>query len=155
LRSRGRLERLRYDQEYWGRLRQDRDRRVFAPTFYFYTAPRYRYYRGGRYYIVNNFAADNLRQAVDLGYQEGFRAGRADRLDRAPFGYRDQFAYQDATYGYAGYVDLPTFQYYFRQGFWRGYEDGYYGRYRYGVYSNGIANIIGGILNQIFNPLPY
>jgi hypothetical protein len=136
-------------------LRQGRDRGIFVPTFYFYNGPRYRYFRGGRYFIVNNFAADNLRQAVELGYQGGFRAGQADRRDRVGFSYGDEFAYQDATYGYAGYIDLPDYQYYFRQGFIRGYEDGYYGRYRYGVYSNGVVNIFGSVLSQIFNPLPY
>jgi len=155
LRNRGRLGRLRYNQEYLERLRQDRDRRVFAPSFYFYTAPRYRYFRSGRYYVINNFAADNLRQAVELGYQEGFRAGVADRQDRVGFGYTDEFAFQDATYGYAGYLDLPEYQYYFRQGFFRGYNDGFYGRYQYGVYSNGVASIIGSVLNLIFNPRPY
>jgi len=155
LRSRGRLQRLRFDQEYLERSRQFRDRTVFAPSFYFYTAPRYRFFRGGRYFVINNFAADNLRQAVELGYQEGFRAGQADRADRAGFGYSDQLAFSDATYGYAGYVDLADYQYYFRQGFIKGYDDGYYGRYRYGVLSNGVASIVGAILNQIFNPLPY
>jgi hypothetical protein len=64
-------------------------------------------------------------------------------------------AFTDATYGWAGYVDLSDYQYYFRQGFIKGYDDGYYGRYRYGVLSNGVVSIVGGVLNQIFNPLQY
>ena len=67
---------------------------------YFYTAPVYRYNRGGAYYETNQYGADSLRQAVNLGYQEGFRAGAADREDNWRPDYRNSFAYQDATYGY-------------------------------------------------------
>lgn len=73
-----------------------------------------------------------MRQAVNYGYEEGLRAGRADRDDRWGYDYRDSYAYRDAGYGYNGYyLDQGAYQYYFRQGFQRGYEDGYYGRYRY------------------------
>jgi hypothetical protein len=66
-----------------------------------------------------------LRQAVNYGYQEGFRAGEADRQDRWRSNYRDSYAYQDANYGYNGYyVDRGDYNYYFREGFRRGYEDG-------------------------------
>jgi hypothetical protein len=40
-----------------------------------------------------------LRQALNYGYEEGFRAGQADREDRVRSSYRDSYAYQDATYG--------------------------------------------------------
>jgi hypothetical protein len=54
------------------------------------------------------------------------------------------------SYGYDGYyVDLSEYQYYFREGFRRGYEDGYYSRSRYGRYSNGSASILGTILESI------
>jgi hypothetical protein len=46
-------------------------------------------------------------------------------------------------------VDLNEYQYYFREGFRRGYEDGYYGRYQYGSYSNGNYSILGAILDSI------
>jgi len=46
-------------------------------------------------------------------------------------------------------VDLGEYQYYFREGFRRGYEDGYYSRSRYGSYSNGTYSILGTILEQI------
>jgi hypothetical protein len=111
----------------------------------------YRYNRGGRYYETNQYGADILRQAVRYGYQEGVRAGHADREDRWGFDYRDSYAYRDATYGYAGYVDLNEYRYYFREGFRRGYEDGYYGRYRYGTSAGGGYNILGAILGQILN----
>ena len=48
------------------------------------------------------------------------------------FDYRNNWAYRDANYGYTGmYVDQPQYNYYFRQGFQRGYEDGYYSRSQY------------------------
>jgi hypothetical protein len=60
-------------------------------------------------------------------------------------------AYRDASYGYLGlYVDQSEYSYYFREGFRRGYEDGYYGRYQYGRYSNGSYSLLQGILQGIF-----
>ena len=54
------------------------------------------------------------------------------------------YAYQDANYGYNGYyVDQDDYNYYFREGFRRGYEDGYYSRYQYGSYSNGNYSMLG------------
>jgi len=48
------------------------------------------------------------------------------------------------VYGYDGYyVDVTEYQYYFREGFRRGYEDGYYGRSQYGSYSGGKFAILG------------
>jgi hypothetical protein len=97
-----------------------------------------------------------LRQAVNYGYEEGVRAGQADREDRARFSYRDSYAYQDATYGYNGYhVDLNEYRYYFREGFNRGYQDGYYSRSQYGRNSNGAFSLLGNILQQVFNVQPY
>ena len=63
---------------------------------YFYTAPIYRYRRGGTYYETNQYGADLLRQAVNNGYQEGFRAGVADREDRWRSDYQNSYAYEDA-----------------------------------------------------------
>jgi hypothetical protein len=119
---------------------------------YFYSAPIYRYYRYGRYYEVNQYGADLLRQAVNYGYDQGYRAGRADRRDYWSYDYRDSFAYQDADFGYDGfYMDREEYEYYFRQGFRRGYRDGYYGRYRYGSYYDGNYNMFGSTLAVILN----
>jgi flagellar biosynthesis/type III secretory pathway protein FliH len=91
-----------------------------------------------------------LRQAVNYGYQEGFRAGQADRQDRWRSNYQGSYAYQDANYGYNGYyVERDDYNYYFRQGFRRGYEDGYNSRYRYGRYYNGSYSILDAILAQV------
>jgi hypothetical protein len=48
-------------------------------------------------------------------------------------------------------VNLSEYQHYFREGFRRGYEDGYYSRSQYGRNSNGAISILGAILSQILN----
>jgi hypothetical protein len=146
---------LRFQQQYLERLRQDQINLQNARS-YEYSAPNYRYSRSGRYYQTNQYGVDMLRQAVNYGYEEGVRAGQADREDRARFSYRDSYAYQDATYGYNGYhVDLNEYRYYFREGFNRGYQDGYYGRFQYGRNSNGAFSLLGNILQQVFNVQQY
>jgi len=50
---------------------------------------------------------------------------------------------------------LGEYQYYFREGFRRGYEDGYYGRWQYGSYSNGVFSLLGGILQGILDLRPF
>ena len=93
-----------------------------------------------------------LRQAVENGYEQGFYAGQADRQDGWDFDYTNSFGYQDAAYGYDSYfVSTDEYGYYFRQGFQRGYEDGYYGRYQYGTYSNGRYSILGNIIGTILD----
>jgi hypothetical protein len=157
LRQQNRLAHYRYQQQYYQRLRSQRARfdnpRYYNYTRdpYFYTAPSYRYTYGGTYYETNQYGMNLLRQAVNYGYQEGYRAGRADRQDRWGNGYEDSFAYQDANYGYPGlYVGQGTYNYYFREGFRRGYEDGYNSHYHYGRSSNGaliiLASVLAGIL---------
>ena len=93
-----------------------------------------------------------LREGVNNGYQQGFLAGRADRQDGWRPDYQNSFAYQDANYGYGGYyVSQDDYNYYFRQGFQRGYSDGYYGRYRYGRRSHGKYTILGAIVGSILD----
>jgi hypothetical protein len=146
---------LRFQQQYLERLRQDQINLQNARS-YEYSAPKYRYSRSGRYYQTNQYGVDMLRQAVNYGYEEGVRAGQADREDRARFSYRDSYAYQDATYGYNGYhVELNEYRYYFREGFNRGYQDGYYGRFQYGRNTNGAFSLLGNILQQVFNVQSY
>ncbi|MEN1972956.1 hypothetical protein WCE34_11575 [Luteimonas sp. MJ204] len=82
---------------------------------------------------MNQYAANLLQQAVDLGYSEGREAGRADYDDGWRPDYRNSHAWEDASYGYNGwYVDRSEYMHYFREGFQRGYEDGYHGRSQYG-----------------------
>jgi hypothetical protein len=100
--------------------------------------------------------ADLLRQAVNAGYREGLRAGRADQMDNWRPDYRSTNAYQQPYYGYSGYyLDQDQYAYYFRQGLQRGYEDGYYGRQQYGRTINGTAGIISTLLGSILNLRSY
>jgi hypothetical protein len=124
---------------------------------YFYTAPIYRYQRAGNYYEINQYGADTLRQAVNYGYEEGFQTGQADQQDRWRSSYQDSYAYQDADYGYNGfYVNQDDYQYYFREGFRRGYEDGYNNRSQYGQNVGGKFSVQVGQLSIIlgFESLP-
>ena len=114
---------------------------------YFYTAPSYRYSRGGSYYETNRYGADGLHRAVNQGYAQGYGFGRADRQDHWASDYRNAYGYRDANYGYSGYyVNQGEYNYYFRQGFRRGYEDGYYSRSQYGHYSNGTYDILNTVM---------
>jgi hypothetical protein len=144
-----RLNQLRYQQRYLEQLRRDQ-LRLQQWRYNDYGPSNYRYSRGGTYYQTNQYGAEMLRRAVNDGYAEGFRAGQADRGDGWGSNPQDAYGYQDASYGYDSYyVDLGEYQYYFREGFRRGYEDGYYSRSSYGRYSNGSHSILGTILEQI------
>lgn len=92
-----------------------------------------------------------LRQAVNRGYQQGIRAGQADRNNRRGSSYNNSSIYRSGNYGYQNYVDSRQYQYYFQQGFERGYQDGYNTRYQYGTNNNGAFNILGTILQGILN----
>jgi hypothetical protein len=157
LQQQRRMEQYRYQQEYLERLRQQQARIWNQRNYdygrdpYFYTAADYRYNRGGRYYETNQYGVNLIRQALNYGYEQGYRAGRADRLDRWRFDYRNSYAYGDANFGYDGfYVDQSEYNYYFREGFRRGYEDGYYGRYQFGRFANGGYSLLDNILSTIF-----
>ncbi len=150
------MAQYRFQEDYLERQRQEQTalRNNGQPDYerdpYFYTAPIYRYSRGGHSYEINQYGADSLRQAVNYGYQEGFQSGAADHQDHWRSDYRSSYAYQDANYGYNGYyVDQQDYNYYFRQGFLRGYQDGYNSQSRYGAYSNGSYSVLGNILAQV------
>jgi hypothetical protein len=112
---------------------------------------RYRVYRDGRYYNTDYRGAELLRQAVNSGYQQGFRQGQMDAQYGRRTGYYGNNIYRSGTYGYQSYVDRSQYQYYFQQGFQRGYQDGFNNQYRYGYRSNSGLNILGSILNGILN----
>jgi acyl transferase domain-containing protein len=161
LQKQNRKEQKRYYQWYSEQLRQqqrhlenERDH-DYNNDPYFFTAPNYRYKRGGAYYKTNQYGVRLLQQAVRYGYEEGFRAGRADRDDRWHSDYQGSYAYRDANYGYNGYyVSQDDYNHYFREGFRRGYEDAYNTRYVYGRNSNGKNSILENILVQILNLEP-
>lgn len=141
--QRVRLEQQRQEQI---RLQNQRNRNNNG-----YGNNRYRVYRNGSYYQTDNRGAELLRQAVNRGYQQGVRAGQADRDGRRRSGYTNNSMYRSGNYGYESYVDSSQYQYYFQQGFERGYQDGYNSRYQNGTNNNGAFNILGTILQGILN----
>jgi hypothetical protein len=124
---------------------------------------RYRVNRDGRWYTTDQRGADLLRQAVNEGYRQGFNAGRSDYQSNRRSSWSNATQYRTGTYGYQNGVDRGQYQYYFRQGFQRGYQDGsnsqyqngYTGDYQYGTYDNGTPSILGTILNQLLNIQSY
>jgi hypothetical protein len=112
---------------------------------------QYRVYRNGSYYQTDYRGAELLRQAVNAGYQQGYRQGQIDRQNRRNGGYYGSNIYRSGTYGYQSYVDRSQYQYYFQQGFQRGYQDGYNSQIRYGSRSGNTVNILGSILGTILN----
>ncbi len=143
LQQQKRTAQVRFQQDYLAHMRQQQ---VFVTSHhpdydrdpFFFSVSTYRYNRGGHFYETNQYGADLLRQAVNFGYQEGFNAGGADRQDHWRASYEDSYAYQDANYGYNGYyVERDDYNFYFREGFRRGYDDGYNSRFQYGRSVNG------------------
>ncbi len=92
-----------------------------------------------------------LRQAVNAGYQQGFRAGQTDRNSCRANNYNNNSVYRNGNYGYQSYVDSRQYHYYFQQGFQKGYQDGFNSRNQYGTNNNGSLNILGTILQGILN----
>jgi hypothetical protein len=145
-----------YQQEYALRLR-DQQRHIpvlggydYGRDPFFSTTPTYRYSHGGRTYDTSQSGVDLVRLAVESGYQEGWRVGLADRDDRWHADYESSFVYQDASYGYSGfYIDREDYRDYFREGFRRGYDDGFYARSTYGRASNGRATLFDAVLGAI------
>lgn len=155
-----RMAQYRVQQDYGAQLRQQQ--RLLAVRDYagdpYVSAPnKYRYAVNGANRQTNQYGADVLRLAVSNGYTQGYLAGQADRQDNAPSSYQATFAYRDANYGYAGsYVDQSDYNYYFRQGLQRGYQDGYDRRSQYGTTSRGTAIILVSLASTILGlqPMP-
>src|SRR5205085_2260786 len=151
-----------YQQAYLARLRQQKLAMQRYNTNYnynndpvYYSAPSYRYERAGTQYETNQYGAQALKQAVNNGYNQGFQAGKAARQDRWNTRYQDSYGYQDANYGYDGRsTDQETYNYYFREGFQRGYDDGYNSRTQYGNNSNGSSSMLGNVVSQILGLQP-
>jgi hypothetical protein len=149
-----RAAQYRTQQDYAARLQQQQQSLQTARDYSgdpYVSAPRsYRYVVSGTARQTNQYGADVLRQAVNDGYQEGVQTGKADRADHWKSNYQSSIAYRDANYGYTGnYVDQADYNYYFRQGFRRGYDDGYNSQSRYGSISNGTPTILGSLLSSI------
>ncbi len=143
-------------QQYVERLHQQQlTARRQRPAIYsrdpdFSTPATYEYFRGDRRYETNQYGVSMLRQGVNYGYDQGYRTGEADRMDRSPSSFEGSVAYQDANYGYTGfYIDRDDCNFYFREGFRRGYEDGYDGHTRFGVYANGRGTVLDAVPGSI------
>ncbi len=154
LQQQKRTAQLRAQQQYAAQLQQQRQQlqapRNYVNDPYTSTPNTYRYSVSGSPRQTNQFGADVLRQSVNTGYQQGVRAGQADRQDGQRSNFRNSFAYQDANYGYTGqYIDQADYNYYFRQGFQRGYQDGYASQTQYGTVSNGSSSILSNVLSSI------
>lgn len=125
---------------------RDRDDRPYDRDRDDRFAHAYRYNVRGVYRETNQYGADVLRQAVDQGYEQGYRAGLNDRREGEGADYRRALDFQSGGFGYSGaYVPADDYSYYFREGFQRGYDDGYWSRSQYGTFSNGKAAILGAI----------
>lgn len=111
----------------------------------------YRLYRGGNYYETDQRGYDLIRQAVNRGYQIGYREGANARRYRRGDRWNNNSYYGQGSYGYPGYVDRSQYQHYFREGFERGYRDGYYSQSQYGYNSGGKWNILANVLSGILN----
>jgi hypothetical protein len=150
LRRNGRSNYLRYHDRYWNHIQQDHLRlgnaRYYDNLYY-----NYGYWRGGSYYYTSVYGTQLIDQAIRYGYEEGYRAGQADRLDGWSYDPYQSYGYVDAAYGYDSYyVGMDEYSYYFREGYLRGYEDGYYRYYHYGHYSDGHFLILDSVLRAIF-----
>lgn len=159
LQQQKRVAQARAQEQYAAQLRQQQQQlqasRDYARDPYVTTPHTYRYVVSGTSRQTNQYGADVLRQAVNNGYQQGFRAGEADREDHRRSSYSTTFGYRDANFGYGGnYVDQNDYNYYFRQGFRRGYEDGYNRRTQYGTVSNGNPSILSTLLTTILGLQP-
>lgn len=149
-------DRVRQQRQYERQQRQyERQQRQYSRQQQRAINQQYRIYRNGSYYTTDNRGVELLRQAVNSGYQQGYRAGQSDRGYRRGSNYRNQSIYRNGNYGYQRYVDSSQYRYYFQEGFQRGYEDGYNSRYQYGNNSNGGLSILGSILQGILNIQPY
>ncbi len=147
---------LRFLQQYNARIAEQQRQLAMAHNYstdrYISSPYVYQYAVGGAPRYTNQYGADVLKRAVNYGYQEGYQAGQADRQDGWAADYRNSYAYTDANYGYNGYyVSQSDYNYYFRQGFQRGYSDGYYSRSQYGNSLNGSTSILGTVLSALLN----
>ena len=138
----------RWDPRYDNRAYNDG--RMVVNTNPYRTGGTFRIYSNGQYSNVDNRGYNLLRQAVNSGYQQGFRAGVRDRRF-GRYNYQNDSMYRSGTFGYNTYVARNQYQHYFQQGFQRGYEDGFYGRTQYGYRTGSTQNILGSVLNTIFN----
>lgn len=140
----------RNNDGYYNDGRYNTGRTVIVNNNPYRNSGMYRIYTNGEYYNVDNRGYNVLREAVNRGYQQGYNAGIRDRR-YGNYNYYGNSVYMSGTYGYSSAVERNQYQYYFQQGFQRGYEDGFYSRNRYGVRTGNGFNILGSVLNTILS----
>ena len=126
-------------------------------------AGRYRANRNGRWYNTDQRGAELLRNAVNEGYRQGFIAGRSNMTNNRRGSWSNSNIYRSGNMGYQANVDRRQYQYYFQQGFQRGYQDGSNrqyannrnGTFQYGTYENDQPSILSTILNEVLNIQSY
>lgn len=111
----------------------------------------YRLYRGANYYETDQRGVDLIKRAIQSGYQQGYQSGANDRRYSRRNYYLDEPYYRSGIYGYQSYVDRDQYKYYYREGFERGYRDGYTDQTRYGSYSGGKWSILASVAERILN----
>lgn len=113
---------------------------------------RYRITHEGRDYEMNYDGSELLKQSLNSGYQQGYQVGKDDHKAKRGETFSESLIYQNATTDYqSDVVDLNLYQYYFREGFQRGYADGYRNQKQYGKSTNGIRFISDTVSQQILN----
>ena len=104
-----------------------------------------RYERNDGYYGDGGYSNSNRQAVMEAAYREGLRAGRNDRARNRQYDYERHQAYRNASSGSRGqYGDADAY----REGFRRGYDEGYRDdRYRTNS-GGGWGEILGGILGR-------
>jgi hypothetical protein len=111
------------------------------------------YERGGGYYGNNGGyygrGGYNVAQAAaNQGYRDGLNTGASDGQRGQSYNPQRSHFYRNATTGYdSSYGNRSTYQQYYRDGFLRGYQEGFR---QYGNGRNYPTNRAGGILGSIF-----
>ena len=119
----------------WARTDRDGDHDGSRQPVYTYSYPVYNngYYNNGYGYgngYGNGITSYGWNQAQQVGYQDGFNAGRSDAMTGHSFRYQQWEAFEDANHGYSyGFGNVSQYKAAYRQAFQQGYQQGYQGGY--------------------------
>lgn len=111
-----------YNAEAFGQNNRGRDDRNREPNDNGNRARRGRNWDGYGHF---GGSAELRQTALNAGYNEGNKQGKADRNKRNNYGFQGQSAYQKATKDYNSRLgERSTYQQYFREAYENGYSDG-------------------------------
>ena len=103
------------------------------------------YYGDDGDYDNGGYSGGNRQAVLDSGYREGLRAGRDDRSRNRQYDYERHQSYRNASAGDRGqYGDADAY----REGFRRGYDEGYRDDRNRPNGGGGWRDILGGILGR-------